>query len=185
MPQQLGADGVGLNPLHALFDDRPGDCSPYSPNSRLFLNPLYIDVERLPEFRADLALKRGDWRACGQSDIVDYAGRRGAEMAGACARRSTAFKAGPNAERRQDFEKFRAERARLLSRFACFEVLRHKFNDALVGMAGRVASSRTTPNAPRFRNGADAAEVEFVEFVQWTADRQLAACQGARATGSA
>src|SRR5262249_10829481 len=37
----LGADGVGLNPLHALFDDRPGDCSPYSPNSRLFLNPLY------------------------------------------------------------------------------------------------------------------------------------------------
>ena len=35
----LGADGVGLNPLHALFDDRPGDCSPYSPNSRLFLEP--------------------------------------------------------------------------------------------------------------------------------------------------
>jgi 4-alpha-glucanotransferase len=25
---QLGADGVGLNPLHALFDDRPGSCSP-------------------------------------------------------------------------------------------------------------------------------------------------------------
>ena len=47
----LGADGVGLNPLHALFDDRPGDCSPYSPNSRLFLNPLYIDVEKLPGFQ--------------------------------------------------------------------------------------------------------------------------------------
>ena len=37
---QLGADGVGLNPLHVLFDDRPADCSPYSPNSRLFLNAL-------------------------------------------------------------------------------------------------------------------------------------------------
>src|SRR5260221_4290900 len=67
----LGADGVGLNPLHALFDDRPGDCSPYSPNSRLFLNPLYIDVEKLPEFRADpqnkdlLAHLRGN-------DVVDY-----------------------------------------------------------------------------------------------------------------
>jgi 4-alpha-glucanotransferase len=24
---QLGADGVGLNPLHVLFDDRPADCS--------------------------------------------------------------------------------------------------------------------------------------------------------------
>ncbi|MGH6754013.1 MAG: 4-alpha-glucanotransferase, partial [Bradyrhizobium sp.] len=37
LAHHLGADGVGLNPLHALFDDRPGDCSPYSPNSRLFL----------------------------------------------------------------------------------------------------------------------------------------------------
>src|SRR4051812_46186635 len=50
---QLGADGVGLNPLHALFDDRPGDCSPYSPNSRLFLNPLYVDLEKIPEYRPD------------------------------------------------------------------------------------------------------------------------------------
>jgi 4-alpha-glucanotransferase len=46
----LGASGVGLNPLHALFDDRPSEPSPYFPNSRLFLNPLYIDVEKLPEF---------------------------------------------------------------------------------------------------------------------------------------
>src|SRR6478672_1125301 len=53
LADHLGADGVGLNPLHALFDDRPGDCSPYSPNSRLFLNALYIDVEKLPEFRPD------------------------------------------------------------------------------------------------------------------------------------
>ena len=49
---ELGADGVGLNPLHALFDDKPADCSPYSPNSRLFLNALYIDVEQIPEFEA-------------------------------------------------------------------------------------------------------------------------------------
>ena len=54
LAKQLGADGVGLNPLHVLFDDQPADCSPYSPNSRLFLNPLYIDVEAIPEFPADL-----------------------------------------------------------------------------------------------------------------------------------
>ena len=57
LADHLGADGIGLNPLHALFDDRPGDCSPYSPNSRLFLNALYIDVEKLPEFQPDAATR--------------------------------------------------------------------------------------------------------------------------------
>jgi 4-alpha-glucanotransferase len=28
LAKQLGADGVGLNPLHVLFDDHPADCSP-------------------------------------------------------------------------------------------------------------------------------------------------------------
>ena len=67
-----GADGVGLNPLHALFDDRPGDCSPYSPNSRLFLNALYIDVEKLPEFRRAAGRERGDAPRLRQSETVDY-----------------------------------------------------------------------------------------------------------------
>src|SRR5258708_6913086 len=42
---RLGASGIGLNPLHALFDDRADAYSPYSPSSRLFLNSHYIDPE--------------------------------------------------------------------------------------------------------------------------------------------
>ncbi len=174
LAHHLGADGVGLNPLHALFDDRPGDCSPYSPNSRLFLNALYIDVERLPEFRAGAETKAAlaHLRA---RDVVDYpavAGRKWQALRSAFA----AIKANPSVERRQDFEQFRAERAPLLSRFACFEVLRHKLkkpwwewpeewrqpDDARLG---------------RLRKGADAAEFEFIEFVQWIADRQLGAAK--------
>jgi hypothetical protein len=34
-----GADVVGVNPLHAMFFDDPEQASPYSPASRLFLNP--------------------------------------------------------------------------------------------------------------------------------------------------
>ncbi len=43
----LGADVIGLNPLHALFPDDPEHASPYSPASRLLLNVLNIDVEQL------------------------------------------------------------------------------------------------------------------------------------------
>lgn len=46
----VGADAVGINPLHALFPDTPVHASPYSPNSRQFLNPLYLDVTRIADF---------------------------------------------------------------------------------------------------------------------------------------
>ena len=44
-----GAGVVGINPLHALFPTRPRHASPYSPSSRLFLNPLYIHIPSVPE----------------------------------------------------------------------------------------------------------------------------------------
>ena len=172
----LGADGVGLNPLHALFDDRPADCSPYSPNSRLFLNPLYIDVEKLPEIqRGVLATSSKDIDRLRASDTVDYVGV--AELKWRALRLAfETFKADPNNARRRDFEKFRAERAPLLSRFACFEVLRHKFNKPW----WEWPEEWRKPDDVKFgklRSGADAAEIELVEFVQWTADRQLQSCR--------
>ncbi|MGB0359896.1 MAG: 4-alpha-glucanotransferase, partial [Endozoicomonas sp.] len=48
---QQGADIVGLNPIHSLYPENPLHCSPYSPSSRNFINPLYIDVTALEEFR--------------------------------------------------------------------------------------------------------------------------------------
>lgn len=46
----LGADVIGLNPLHALFPADPGQYSPYRPSSRLFLHTLYIDVPGIDEY---------------------------------------------------------------------------------------------------------------------------------------
>lgn len=172
----LGADGVGLNPLHALFDDRPGDCSPYSPNSRLFLNALYIDVEKLPEFRSGGLTGSSDTISrLRAGDVVDYVTVAGLKWR---ALRSAfdKFRAGPDNARRQDFEKFRAERAPLLSRFACFEVLRHQFKKPWWEWPEQWRQPDQAEFA-RLREGPDAAEVEFIEFVQWIADRQLRACR--------
>lgn len=38
-----GADAVALSPVHSLFTHGAARHSPYSPSSRLFLNPLYAD----------------------------------------------------------------------------------------------------------------------------------------------
>jgi 4-alpha-glucanotransferase len=172
---QLGADGVGLNPLHVLFDDRPADCSPYSPNSRLFLNALYIDVEKIPEFQPAILAGIGDTIAgLRAGNVVDYIGVAELKWRALRAVFET-FRTHASASRKQDFEKFRAERAPLLSRFACFEVLRHKFNKPWWEWPEQWCQPHEAKCAA-LRQGPDAAEIEFVEFVQWTADRQLRAC---------
>ncbi len=173
---QLGADGVGLNPLHALFDDRPADCSPYSPNSRLFLNALYVDVEKLPEFQPDVLAASEDAIArLRASDIVDYAAVAALKWR---ALRSAfdAFRANPASEYRQEFEDFRAERAPLLRRFACFEVLRHKFKTPWWEWPEQWRQPNDAECAG-LREGPDGAEIELVEFAQWIADRQLRCCR--------
>jgi 4-alpha-glucanotransferase len=173
---QLGADGVGLNPLHALFDDRPADCSPYAPNSRLFLNALYIDVERIPEFQPGILTGKGDVVArLRTGNIVDYISVAELKWRALRAVFET-FRTHATPGRKQDFETFRAERAPLLSRFGCFEVLRHKFNKPWWEWPEQWRQPDEAKCAG-LRQGPDAAEIEFVEFVQWTADRQLQACK--------
>jgi len=172
----LGADGIGLNPLHALFDDRPADCSPYSPNSRLFLNALYVDVEKIPEFKHEAFA--GSSHAVArlrEGHIIDYKGV--AEMKWRALRTAFEnFRSHAAAGRKEDFDAFRAERAPLLSRFACFEVLRHKF-DRPWWQWPKPWQEPDDAKCAELRDGPNAAEIEFVEFVQWTADRQLRACR--------
>lgn len=43
----VGADFIGLNPIHALYPANPDACSPYGPSSRRWLNYLYIDVSAI------------------------------------------------------------------------------------------------------------------------------------------
>ena len=50
---QLGADFVLVNPLHAAEPSGRMEPSPYLPTTRRFQNPLYLRVERIPEY-ADL-----------------------------------------------------------------------------------------------------------------------------------
>ncbi|MBX2857093.1 MAG: 4-alpha-glucanotransferase [Cellvibrionaceae bacterium] len=78
---ELGADMIGLNPLHALSPDIKHSFSPYSPSDRRFLCTLYIDPMREPEFKTCVAEEGADQTTARTQEIealrstanVDYA----------------------------------------------------------------------------------------------------------------
>lgn len=121
----LGADLVGLNPLHALFPEEPGRCSPYSPSSRLFLNPLYIDPEAVPEYAAAAHVRRRvaapgfqrQLQALRDTPRVEYAAVAACKL-GVLRELYEWFELHASAERRRAFAGFRAEAGVGLAQFA-------------------------------------------------------------------
>ncbi len=128
-----GADVVGVNPLHALFLAEPERASPYSASSRLFLNPLYLDVEgiadhaesdaareqvRAPPFQMRL-------RALRDGELVDY----GAVAAAKREVLETLFAhfaerhLRPGSARGREFRAWTDAQGEPLRRFALFEAL--------------------------------------------------------------
>lgn len=71
--KRSGADVIGLNPLNVLSHDFPEDASPYGSVSRLFLNPIYIDVEKVPGFTPeDMASCRDKVAGLRDSELIQY-----------------------------------------------------------------------------------------------------------------
>jgi len=172
---ELGAVGVGLNPLHALFDDQSNDPSPYFPSSRLFLNPLYVDVEAIPEFPGlqQAGLEEVVTAARGAA-MIDYAAVAKAKQR-ALALAYERFRAQGTPERQASFARFREMRGAFLARFACFEVLRHKLATPWWAWPSswRVPRQKALDDLRR----SEEAQVGFFEFVQWQAHEQLARCR--------
>jgi len=170
---ELGASGIGLNPLHVLFDERAEEASPYFPSSRLFLNPLYIDVEAIPEFpRAALADFESPVAALRQCDLVDYAGVAQCK-AKALALAFDAFRKLATQARQRQFNDFKHAREPLLQSFTVFEVLRRRFGKPWWDWPVRKPDRSSLPDTL----STDADELDYYAFVQWIADQQLSACR--------
>lgn len=171
-----GAAGIGLNPLHALFDNHPQECSPYSPNSRLFLNSLYLDVEQVPELPRAFVIDHADEiDRLRSAEFVDYQNVAKLKLK-ALRQAFDSFQAKATPTRRKSFETYRQREGELLSRYACFEVLRRKYG----GPWWTWSQEWSSPGEAALsvlRNGPDRPEIEFIEFIQWNADQQLAACR--------
>ncbi|HET9717398.1 MAG TPA: 4-alpha-glucanotransferase [Pseudolabrys sp.] len=171
-----GAAAIGLNPLHALFLDRANEASPYAPNSRIFINPLYIDVENVPEFPGiDAAGLREGVESARTGELIDYTNVARIKISGLRAAYD-AFRISASAELKRDFAAYRREQGEALLRFACFEVLRAQFRPRPWAAWPHPWNCPGIESLDELRNEQSDA-CEFQEFMQWIADRQLEACK--------
>ncbi len=174
-----GGAFVGVNPLHALFPARPLHCSPYSPNTRLFLNPLYIAIPQVPEYpECPAALDAGvGLDALRAPGLIDYAG--------VAARKWPALEAlyasfvarhqGRRTARGKAHAAFVEAGGAPLRRFAVFEAIAEAHVDA--GWSWRDWPEELQDPAGEAVRAFAAAHEDRVGFHLWCqfeADRQLA-----------
>ncbi|MFN3514802.1 MAG: 4-alpha-glucanotransferase [Phenylobacterium sp.] len=176
---QRGADAVAISPVHALFAADAKRFGPYAPSTRLFLNVLYADPSAV--FVEGLA------PGASGGDLIEW---REAIPERLAALRAFYERFRATADgRRGDFEAFRAAGGDDLEGHARFEALHGKFFEE-TGGGGWPAwpepfRDARSPKVTAFAR-ENAAEVEFHIFLQWLADRSLAAAQRrAKAAGMA
>lgn len=182
---KLGGAAVGLSPLHALFPGCPERASPYSPSSRLFLNPLYIDVTAVPEFAACEALRErfsqsglnAYQHAVSAGDQVAYGDVTALKLeAMTCLFNSfqAAHPSGCGSDRRTAFDAYEEAGGERLRRFAEFETLQEHFKGCTADQWPEEYRRPDTEPCREFVRTHD-ERVTFHIYLQWEAERQLAA----------
>lgn len=184
---EKGAAFVGVNPLHALRN-RGHDISPYSPVSRLYRNPIYIDVAAVPEssecVEVRALLEDPDTLAAlvslRSSTHVDYdrawaLKRRALEM---LHRTFIIRHRDARSGRGRDYRAYIEQEGQTLVNFATFCALEDHFagKDELRGWPQWPVEYRHPASADvvAFRASSE-SEVDFHRWLQFELDRQLAA----------
>ncbi|MBA3890539.1 MAG: 4-alpha-glucanotransferase [Gemmatimonadaceae bacterium] len=168
----LGAQFVGVNPLHAIRNAGT-DVSPYSPITRLFRNPIYIDVEAIPELQdapgvrmliegAEFARGLEVLRAAA---TIDYERVMAVKwpLLRAC---HDAASVREDSERWKEFRRWCSAHEPELTAFA-------------MHMAREVGGFRSE-STPTHADAAD-ADADFHRWVQWELERQLGGASRAAA----
>lgn len=191
----LGASTVGVNPLHALFANRPDRFSPYAPSSRQLVNVLYLDIEAIPDF-ADCDEARSMVAESGfQAALAKLRGRSLIDYPAVAACKRPALEAlyrwfrahhlsgsgGAVSDRGRAFRRYQEQSGRDAELFAIFEAVQEHFmtRDANLGYWRHWPVEYRDPKSPAVTEFAinNRARVEFFWYLQWLADEQLAAVQ--------
>ena len=184
---QMGADFVLINPLHAAEPVEPLTPSPYLPTTRRFVNPLYVRVEDVREAGYLSAADRSlvEWAAEPVLPLDSDPGPIDRDVAWAAKRAAleVVFAHPRSPARQAAFEAFVEEQGEGLRTFALWCALLERHGP----VAGWPAELRD-PASPAVAAAAEelADRVELWTWLQWVADEQLArAQQAARDAGMA
>jgi glycogen operon protein len=188
---RAGGVTVAINPLHALFAQDRERASPYHPSDRRFLDPIYIDVDRVPDLQrasGACALQRVNSTALAELRArvtVDYTGvwQHKHSVLEAC---FAAFEQRIDTDPLvAEFKRFVAEGGGALRQFAVFEAIAAAYPNI---PWQRWPTGLRRPDGLAIKAFADrsARRIRFALYLQWLADRQLAeAARHARSSGLA
>lgn len=189
---KAGCDFIGLNPLHALYPALPQDCSPYSPNSRLWLNSLYVDLTLEPEYLADGVQSvvnstefQRQLQQCREDSAVDYAtvSRLKQRITSLMFQQFKQQEWVKKTERAKAFQRFVEQGGDSLYQLVVYKVLQQQ----MFAKDWQMASWQQFP--AEYQHPGSAAVKDFAVqhqdaiqqqlYAQWLAYRQLAAAQQA------
>jgi 4-alpha-glucanotransferase len=173
-----GAAFIALNPLHAIANRQPYNTSPYLPQSALFRNFIYLDVERIGDPQIDDETRR-EIDALRASEFVEYERVARLKLT-ALGRIFEQFRAGrgPAHIEQDHFDAYVEEQGPMLDDYAVYCALDEEMRrrDANVWL--------WTDWPPEYREPRSAAVHEFAEkhrerilffkFLQWQIALQAA-----------
>jgi 4-alpha-glucanotransferase len=189
--ETVGADLVGLNPLHATANRTPYNVSPYYPISRYYRNFVYLAVPEVPDFPNSLAARtlvdsrefQSALARARAAEKVDY--DLAAELKLRVLRllfdqfMETEWPRGAESARRTDFEAYLAREGKLLDDYATFCALSDHFRAEGRWVWHEWPEQYQSPESSAVRNFCteNEREVLFHKYLQWQIDRQLAEVQ--------
>lgn len=184
--EDLGGACIALNPLHAIHNRQPFNTSPYLPNSVFYRNPIYLDVERLEDFRLSPAAQalfaepgtQSAIAALRSSEFVEY------EAVYSLKLRSLRLCFGTFLQHRrgaEDFEEYCRSEGELLERYATYcaldEWIHSQNPDVWVWPDWPEEYRNPESEATRRFAEAHREEILFHKYLQWQLDRQLGGVQ--------
>ncbi|NVL91288.1 MAG: 4-alpha-glucanotransferase [Desulfobacterales bacterium] len=185
---------VGLNPLHAIFNRKPFNTSPYLPMSRFYRNFIYLDITVIEDYRdspkarglVDTSKTQRLLSELRDSKMVQY------EQIAALKQKvlKEVFqtflenhwnRTGSKTDRQREFEEYIEREGHLLDNFATFcaldSAIRSKDPEAWTWSQWPREYQRPDTKAVRRFREEHWRGILFHKYVQWQLEKQLAQIQ--------